>query len=140
VDRNNQQRMGLVSPMSVVPDRYGGTYSERGLWTAFPCDPWDIPREPFEDDITAREWWERIKVPIVRKGPLPIGGGSTPDEACLDLIERLVAVEPDRVHGPNPDDGKYMWTWLIRWPDGSGHVVDSMLEESGWSPPAPRWA
>ncbi len=133
--RDNRQRIGFVDPISIVLDRYGGLYSERGPWTAFPCESRDVPREPSEDDGTARAWWERIKVPIVRKGPLPIGGGSTPDEACLDLIERLVAIEPDRVHGPNPGDGKYMWTWLIRWPDGRGNVVDSILEESDWSPP-----
>ncbi len=50
-----QRRMGLVFPMSIVPDRFSGTYSRRGAWLAFPCDPWEVPPEPFEDDSTARD-------------------------------------------------------------------------------------
>jgi hypothetical protein len=124
--RDNQHRMGFVQPMSVVPDRYGGTYSKRKPWLAFPCDPWDVPREPFEDDTTAREWWGRVDVPI--------GGGSTPNEACLNLIESLVAIRPEHVYGPNAGHQKYLWTWEIRWPDGNHNVVDSMLEPSDWTP------
>ena len=118
--------MGFVDPMTIVSDRYCGTYSDRGLWLAFPCDPWDAPKEPFDDDTTAREWWETVQVPI--------GGGSTPDEACLDLIKRLVAIRPDNVNGPNAGDETYMWTWRIRWPKGNQNVVDSMLEQSDWTP------
>jgi hypothetical protein len=113
----DHQRMGLVGPMSIVPDRYGGTYSQRGPWLAFPCELWAVPREPFEDDTPAREWWAEAEVPI--------GGGATPSEACLDLIERLVAIRPDRVYGPNAGDQSYMWTWDIRWLGGGDNVVDS---------------
>lgn len=126
MERDNQERMGLVFPMSIVPDRYGGTYSARGRWLAFPCEPGDVPKEPFEEDTTAREWWVNVDVPI--------GGGSTPSDACLNLIERLVATRPDHVYGPNAGDQKYMWTWDIHWPDGKHNVVDSILETSGWSP------
>lgn len=126
---DSQRRMGLVFPMSIVPDRYGGTYSRRGAWLAFPCDPWEVPAEPFEDDSTARDWWGDVRVPI--------GGGGTPDEACLDLIERLVAIRPEDVSGPNPGDHTYMWTWHIHWPDGRRTLVDSILERSEWPPADP---
>lgn len=102
-----QRRMQFVFPISIVQDRYGGTYSERGPWLAFPCEPWEVPRDPFDDDTTARNWWSAAR--------LPIGGGRTPDEACGDLVERLFETPPNQASGPKGGEDTYMWTWRIRW-------------------------
>jgi hypothetical protein len=70
----------MVTPVTIVPDRYGGSYSRRGGWLAFPCDPHD----PFDDDLVALGFWSAAS--------LPIGGGSSPDGAYSDLVDQLVAL------------------------------------------------
>ena len=85
-------------PITIVKDRYTGTYSE-GEWIAFGLDPAAIPTEPFEDDVTAAGYWCAGEVrdeagPIVAlnkndmRHPRFVGRGRTPEEAKADLKRR----------------------------------------------------
>lgn len=105
-----------VSPVTIAPDRYTGTYSG-GDWLAFPCEPWDVPERPFSDDVTAVGWWSNADA-------VPIGLGSTPDDAYADLFRRLEAIDPIRKHPPKSEFSGWMWTWEITWPDGQRRIVD----------------
>lgn len=113
-----------LDPVTVVPDRYGDSYSRRGPWLAFPCQPWHVPKEPFDDDVTAMDWWEGLEAPV--------GGGISPTDAYSDLVARLIVTRPHDVYGPNPGQGGYMWRWQLRWPNGSETCVESMFEPTSW--------
>jgi hypothetical protein len=66
----------MLYPVTIVMDRYSGTYSG-GAWIAWPLYPEDVPGEPKADDGTA----------IVLSGERkrPCGRGSTPNEALANL-------------------------------------------------------
>jgi hypothetical protein len=121
------QRLISYPPSTITEDRYGGTYGGRGPYLAFPCEPWEVLREPFGENLTAQNFWKVVAVPV--------GDGDTPDQAHVDLVERLVTLKPDSISGPNRADGNYMWTWRMSWPDGSTFIVDSLLERSSWPGP-----
>jgi hypothetical protein len=67
-------------PVTVVPARYGGCY-EGASWVAFPCRYHDIPINPYDDDISAMEWWGSSNADMV-------GRGESPAEALDDLDRR----------------------------------------------------
>ena len=46
-------------PVAIIATRYGGTY-EGGAWAAFPLDPWQVPTDPFADDMACAAWWEQF--------------------------------------------------------------------------------
>jgi hypothetical protein len=71
-------------PVTIVMARYRGTF-EGGQWLAFPIAPEDLADSDYAaDDISCMIFFESYEV---RK--LPIGRGSTPDEARADLRARL---------------------------------------------------
>jgi hypothetical protein len=81
-----------IYPITVIQDRYGGTYSE-ALWTAFNSEPQNVPTGPFQDDVTCMNFWEDYdegKLNII------IGKGRTADQAAKDLEEKvLIAKDKD---------------------------------------------
>jgi hypothetical protein len=64
-------------PVTIVLDRYGGTYSG-GAWIAWPLLPEDIPGEPTGDDTAAIVFWSNPRIHSC-------GRGSTPNEALANL-------------------------------------------------------
>ena len=68
--------MNEIYPVTIVMDRYGGTYSG-GEWLAFNCNPEKLPSGFDEDDLSCDEFW--------RHNRLKIGVGSTPNDALLHL-------------------------------------------------------
>ena len=67
-------------PLTITRDRYTGAYSG-AKWTAWNCEPNEIPEGPFLDDVGCAWFWEENK--------LPVGLGRTPSIAILDLMNRL---------------------------------------------------
>ena len=63
-------------PVTIVTDRYGGTYS-KGRWLAFNLPPNELPPEIDADDVTCYKFWKNTDILV--------GRGSTPDEALKDL-------------------------------------------------------
>ncbi len=63
-------------PVTIVTDRYGGTYSKGG-WLAFNLPPNELPPEIDADDVTCYKFWKSTDILV--------GRGSTPDEALRDL-------------------------------------------------------
>ena len=61
-------------PVTIIEDRYSGTYSG-AVWTAFNC--YDVPSGPASDDIACSEFWA--------EPCMPVGKGETPNEALEDL-------------------------------------------------------
>ena len=70
----------LPYPLTVTMDRYRGTYSG-GEWTAWNCEPSEIPEGPFGDDVGCAWFWN--------KNEIPVGLGQTPDSAIADLVKKL---------------------------------------------------
>lgn len=72
----------LPWPITITMARYSGVY-EGGSWLAFNREPWDVPHGPFDDDVTAMNWWyENDKLHV-------IGKGSNPEDALIDLLHKL---------------------------------------------------
>ncbi len=63
-------------PVTIVADRYNGTYSG-GSWLAFNLEADQIPKEVHGNDIECSDFHSKTK--------LPIGIGSTPEEALENL-------------------------------------------------------
>lgn len=59
-----------IYPVTIVIDRYGGTYSG-GLYTAWNCEACDVPVEIYESDIECGDFWRDYKK-IVGKGTTPM--------------------------------------------------------------------
>jgi hypothetical protein len=74
---------GNIYPVTVVMDRYMGTYSG-AQWLAFNLDPCDVPEEIGGDDPTETIFWREHDAEN-----LPIGKGETPDQAIADLKEKV---------------------------------------------------
>lgn len=68
-----------IYPVTVVAARYGGVY-EPGRWLAFPYDAPDLPRAWDGDDLDCRAFWEGCTEPV--------GAGSSPNDAYLDLVSK----------------------------------------------------
>lgn len=73
-----------IYPLTIIYDRYGGTYSG-GAYTAWNCNPYDIPNGPFSSDCECSDFWCKCKIPV--------GKGRTPDEAIADLWNKLTKGE-----------------------------------------------
>lgn len=71
-------------PLTIVLDRYGGTYSGASF-LAFNCDPAWIPEEIDDDDTTCSNYWYNNPNELV-------GKGETPDAAVDDLITKIKAL------------------------------------------------
>lgn len=69
-----------IYPLTVVKDRYNGTYSG-GKYTAWKLYPWGIPEAVFGDDNSCWNYF--------RSTHDIYGRGDTPDEAVIDLKRRL---------------------------------------------------
>ena len=67
-------------PVTITRDRYTGAYSG-AQWTAWNCEPSEIPEGPFSDDVSCAEFWAKNK--------LPVGLGRMPSIALLDLMNKL---------------------------------------------------
>lgn len=72
--------MDEIYPLTIVSDRYGGTYSG-GDFTAWNMDYHEIPTDPAEDDVTCMMFWDTTDIVV--------GRGATPQEAVDDLKRRL---------------------------------------------------
>lgn len=79
-----------ISPVTIICDRYGGTYSG-APWLAFNLDPEDVPQEVSDEDVPCMMFWEhqRSMEILDRKHAMPIGRGNGPDEALQDLYRRI---------------------------------------------------
>lgn len=75
---------GEVYPVTIVSDRYGGTYSN-GKWLAFQLDPADIPEEVGGSDPEEMIFWDNHD-----SAQFPIGKGNTPNEALESLRRQLI--------------------------------------------------
>ena len=69
-----------IYPMTLVCDRYGGTYSG-GRYTAWMCDPWDVPIEIEESDGPCALFWDSYT--------FPVGKGDSPLQAMEDLRVKI---------------------------------------------------
>lgn len=58
-----------IYPLTICKDRYTGTYSG-GEWTAWNCDPDDVPVDICLDDVACAEFWGKAKKAL--------------DDACRD--------------------------------------------------------
>jgi hypothetical protein len=117
----------MVEPVTILLDRYGGTYSN-GRWLAFPCDPDEVPEAVWDEDIPCMTWWKEA-------GDFPIGRGRSPNDAYLDLVSRLERLQPDRTHPPKLPGNPQMWTWELEWPGGATSIVDRVWSGTGSGPP-----
>lgn len=75
-----QLEKGSIYPVTIVRDRYGGTYSG-AEWLALQADNTQVPDEIGSDDGDEMIFWREHK-----DEELPIGKGKTPNEALEDLI------------------------------------------------------
>ena len=72
-------------PLTVIKDRYLGTYS--GFrFHAWPKNLADVDRAVFADDVTCGYFWE-----WVRTKDICVGLGETRDEAVKDLIKKMAS-------------------------------------------------
>lgn len=81
-----------IYPLTITKDRYRGTYSH-GEYLAWNLDIWEIPSDPFEDDVTCMMFWEMNKILV--------GTGNTPESAVNDLKKKMYkkAIELQRKYG-----------------------------------------
>ena len=66
-------------PITIVQDRYGGTYS-KAAFLCFGCDFDEVPTEVNSDDVTCRNFWESCQIIV--------GKGATPVEALNDYTSK----------------------------------------------------
>ena len=76
--------MKSVYPVTIVEDRYNGTYSG-GRYTAWNLSPWEIPDDAFGDDTSCMFFWEDNE----KYNEFTVGLGDTPNEAERDLIRKM---------------------------------------------------
>jgi hypothetical protein len=67
-----------IYPVIITYDRYSGVYSG-ARWTAF--NAYEVPSGPADDDASASNFWD--------SPGMPVGKGSTPDEALASLIDSM---------------------------------------------------
>ena len=72
-------------PVTLVKDRHRGAYSG-ARWTAWNREPDAIPSEAWDGDSECMMFWPEAKGCIV-------GKGTTPEEAFIDLVSKLEAVD-----------------------------------------------
>ena len=72
--------MNEIYPLTIVKDRYSGTYSG-GKYLAYNKHPWEIKDgDEFADDVSCMMFWDEEH---------PIGVGDTPQEATNHLSIKL---------------------------------------------------
>ena len=69
-----------IYPLTIVLDRYNGTYSG-GKYTAWNLCPDEVPEDISLDDVSVRDFFQECNIPY--------GIGSTPNEAITDLATKL---------------------------------------------------
>lgn len=67
-------------PLTITLDRYTGAYSG-GKWTAWNCEPGEIPEGPFADDVGCASFWADNRTPV--------GIGESPEAAIADLNRKI---------------------------------------------------
>lgn len=72
-----------IYPLTVISDRYGGTYSG-GNYTAWNEDHYNVPDNIAGDDMTCFDFWENVPSRF-----RAIGKGDTPEAAIVDLRSQL---------------------------------------------------
>jgi hypothetical protein len=82
-----------------------------GAWLAFPLDTPAVPEGPFSGDVFAAAWWDDVDA-------VPVGRGGSPSEAYDDLVRRLDAIRPTRIHQPASELSGTMWHWNCAGPQG----------------------
>ena len=91
-------------PLTIVKDRYTGVYSG-GIWTAWNCNPDDVPNDIYADDVACCGFWStalyskavRVStfISCMRHEDIddfesPVFGvGNTIEDAIRDLKKRL---------------------------------------------------
>jgi hypothetical protein len=114
----------LVRPVTVVMARY--PFENKG-WLALPCEPWDVPRDIFDDENTAFAWYENAGLMYFQgeyggvTAAVPVGIGATPSTAYDDLGERIAALQPVRIFNTSAREPSYLYE--ISWPGGQTTLV-----------------
>lgn len=82
--RSKIQGTDDIYPLTVIRDRYQGTYSD-GMYLAFNLEYYNIPESIDSDDMNCGLYWytEHSDVEI------PVGKGDTPGKAIQNLILKL---------------------------------------------------
>lgn len=70
-----------IDRITIITDRYEGSAMGGRRWLAFFNDYWDMPDGFDGGDFEYRDFWEDYKGWV--------GFGNTPNEAAIDLAERL---------------------------------------------------
>ena len=73
-----------IYPLTVVKDRYLGTYSG-GKYTAWNLDYFEIPMDVALSDVPCMEFWDNENI----QNNYIIGKGDTAEEAIADLYNKL---------------------------------------------------
>ena len=85
-----------IYPLTIISDRYNGTYSG-AKFLAFNTDYWNIPLDVEGSDPDCQNFWfeykdgETITQPEYF-GKVYVGKGSTPNEAHIDLINKINSI------------------------------------------------
>ena len=82
------KRSEWLWPVTIIMDRYSGTYSG-GQYTAWNCYPEDIPNDVFSNDMACAEFWGIND----ETNKYIVGKGRTPDDAQNDLFNKIDAQE-----------------------------------------------
>ena len=80
VDKETMQDEFNIYPLTVIKDRYSGTYSG-GIYLAFNLESSEIPPEIHASDLDCKTFWDNTN--------LVVGKGSTYFSAIMDLKEKL---------------------------------------------------
>ena len=83
----------MIYPLTICFDRYNGVYSG-GLYTAWNCDPENVPTEISDDDVTCADFWRDVRNHHYTFLPT-FGVGSTVDEAIENLRKKILGAEED---------------------------------------------
>lgn len=73
-----------IYPLTVVRDRYSGTYSG-GVYTAWNLDYYEIPMDVALSGVPCMEFWDNENI----QNNYVIGKGGTVEEAIADLYIKL---------------------------------------------------
>ena len=84
LDKEYQNSVDEIYPITIITDRYTGTYSG-GEWTAWALDPDNLPECIFEGDVECANGWHKLKEDR-KRGKIIFGIGNTPEAAVRDLV------------------------------------------------------
>ena len=96
-----------VGPVTVIEDRYCGTYigwhlNRDGKYVAWHCSEDQVPDAPFRDDNSASDFWAWVK-----EIGFVVGVGDTEEAARADLLREIEA-NPDYDPAKLP---RYLGDW-----------------------------